>query len=179
MMVTMNLQHEETGTGGGLKPPDGTETEVRATTRLLYRLAVAFAEADTVLAGRLGLGPSDYLAMKHLMTSQSPLGPAELGKLLGISSGSATGLVDRLERAGHIQRRPHPGDRRRLVIQPTPAATQRFLTQLTPLADALDRLAAELTPPQQEIVERFLTQAIATHQDFCRNAEIRGGRPQR
>ena len=76
------------------------------------------AEIDQELARRLGLRPLDHTAMSHIMTSQAPSGPAQLSKRLDISIGSATELVDRLERAAHLIRRPQPQDPRSVVLQP-------------------------------------------------------------
>nr|MDT0660141.1 MarR family winged helix-turn-helix transcriptional regulator [Micromonospora sp. DSM 115978] len=132
----------------------------------LHHLAVASVDVDVVLAERLGLGFTDYLAMKHLMTSPTPMGPVELGKLLGISSGSATGLVDRLERAGHVERHRHPDDRRRQVVLPTDATTRRISAALDPLADLMVRLADEFTPQERIVIERFLTRAVECHHRF-------------
>jgi DNA-binding MarR family transcriptional regulator len=132
----------------------------------LHHLAVASVDVDVVLAERLGLGFTDYLAMKHLLTSPTPMGPVELGKLLGISSGSATGLVDRLERAGHVERHRHPDDRRRQVVQPTDATTRRISAALEPLADRMVRLADEFTSAERAAIERFLTRAVECHREF-------------
>ena len=72
---------------------------------------------------RLGLRPLDNAAMSHTMTSQAPSGPAQLSKRLEISIGSATELVDRLERAAHLIRRPQAQDPRSVVLQPGDAVT--------------------------------------------------------
>jgi DNA-binding MarR family transcriptional regulator len=48
--------------------------------------------------------------------------PTALGVELGLTSGSVTALVDRLERAGHVARVADPGDRRRRAVALTPAA---------------------------------------------------------
>ena len=38
--------------------------------------------------------------------------PSELAKQTGLTSGAATAMLDRLEKAGLIERRPNPTDRR-------------------------------------------------------------------
>jgi DNA-binding MarR family transcriptional regulator len=47
----------------------------------------------------------------------------ELATELGISSGGASKLVDRLEARGHCRRHPNPGDRRSSLLKLTPAGT--------------------------------------------------------
>jgi hypothetical protein len=87
----------------------------------------AGAEVDHALAQRLRLRAIDYAALGHVMEQPGRLGPGELSTLLGISTGSGTELVDRLERAGHLLRHRHPQDRRRLVLDATDSATGQVL----------------------------------------------------
>jgi DNA-binding MarR family transcriptional regulator len=98
----------------------------------LREMMQANAEITRELAQRLGLGVNDMAALDHLLQN-GPIGPAELGALLGMRSASATALVDRLEAAGHVERRPHPTDRRRLVVEPTPHAVEEVLGMIRPL----------------------------------------------
>src|ERR687895_840996 len=72
---------------------------------------LAFAAA---MARRTGLGLSEMAALEHLQHAHGGLTPTELGRRLSLSSGAITALVDRLERTGHVERRPHPPDRRSL-----------------------------------------------------------------
>lgn len=119
----------------------------------------AQADVDRRLAQLLGLRPTDYQALNHVMTAHDPLGPAELSTRLAISTGSGTELVDRLETAGHLERRRHPTDRRRVILQPTPRAVERILGELAPLFSALDDLADAFTLDEQAIVARYLRAA--------------------
>ncbi|WP_146169053.1 MarR family winged helix-turn-helix transcriptional regulator [Actinoplanes italicus] len=134
----------------------------------MHHLAVAAAEMDAAVARRMGLSAGDYLALKHLAVSEEPLGPVELGRLLGLTSGAATGLVDRLEQGGHVQRRPHPSDRRRQTVTVTPQAMQRLVTELQPLAGDIDRAAAALTSDQRRLVAEILAQLAALHRRHAR-----------
>lgn len=119
----------------------------------------ASGEVEHALAQRLGLRPLDYTALGHLTDSSRAWGPAELSAALGISTGSATELVDRLERDGHVARSPHPSDRRRVVLRATEPAVGRLLAELGPLFDGLDDLSEGLSLDEQRVVARFLRAA--------------------
>ncbi|HZG89361.1 MAG TPA: MarR family winged helix-turn-helix transcriptional regulator [Pseudonocardia sp.] len=119
----------------------------------------AAVEVDQVLARRMGLRPLDYAAMTHVMTGGEPIGPNQLSTRLGISTGSATELVDRLEGAGHLRRRRDEHDRRRVALQPTDATVGRILGELGPLFAALDDLAADFTSDERDAVVRYLRRA--------------------
>lgn len=116
----------------------------------------AGADVDRELARRLGLRALDYAALGHVMTADAPLGPVELSARLGISTGSGTELVDRLETAGHVERHRHPQDGRRLVLEAAAPAVGRILDELAPLLGALDELADGFTPQEREVVARYL-----------------------
>ncbi|GIF77843.1 MarR family winged helix-turn-helix transcriptional regulator [Asanoa siamensis] len=132
----------------------------------LHHVAVAAAELDVVLGRRLRLSPGDYLAMKHLMTSEEGLGPVELGALVGLSSGAATGLVDRLERAGHVRRRRHRHDRRRLTVEPTEEAIERTENTLRPLDERLRDVAATYSDAERAAIVRFLHEIAEVYRTF-------------
>jgi DNA-binding MarR family transcriptional regulator len=134
----------------------------------LHRLAVAGAAFDSALARRLGVSPTAYVALKHVMSADTSMGPVELGRLLGMSSGSATALVDRLHASGHLERIPHPRDRRRLLLRSTPWARQRVLAELEPLADEIVELGRTFTAAERHAIVRFLTGAAALHRTHGR-----------
>jgi DNA-binding MarR family transcriptional regulator len=134
----------------------------------LHDLAAATAEVDAAVARRMGLAAGDFLALKHLVVAAGPLGPVELGRMLGITSGAATGLVDRLERAGYARRDRHAGDRRRLAVSATPGARERIVRELRPLADAIDRAAASLDAGRRDAVAEILGSVAALHRRHAR-----------
>jgi DNA-binding MarR family transcriptional regulator len=122
----------------------------------------AAAELDHALAAKIGLRPLDYEAMGHIMNLEgSQLGPVELGHRLGISTGSATELADRLERADHIARVRSGSDRRRVSLVPQAKTVGRILGELGPLFDGLDDIARQFTPDEQLAIQRYLRRAAA------------------
>ncbi|WP_247827375.1 MarR family winged helix-turn-helix transcriptional regulator [Arthrobacter antioxidans] len=141
----------------------------------------AAAEVDQALANRIGLRLGDYSAMGHVMSQEgAPLGPVELGNRLGISTGSATELVDRLERAGHLVRLREGKDRRRVSLRPSEEAVERILTELRPLFDSLDALTDDFTPAEQSAIHRYLRLAAQQLTDFADELgqAVRTERPQ-
>lgn len=134
----------------------------------LHHLAAATAELDATIARRLGLSAGDYLALKHLVVAESPLGPVELSRLLGITSGAASGLVDRLEGAGFVRREPHRLDRRRQVVTATERARMCLVDELQPLTGEIDHVAAALTPDQLRAVTAALLHLADAHRRHAR-----------
>lgn len=107
----------------------------------------------------------DYTALSHISTHE--LGPQALSGRLGISSGSTTELIDRLERAGHIHRRRDLTDRRRITLDATEAAMQRSVAELAPLLGALDALAARFTEKERATITDYLRNAAELMRDYA------------
>jgi DNA-binding MarR family transcriptional regulator len=100
--------------------------------------ATMTSTSDAVAIGeRLGLSAADQRAL-GIVARRGPLTAGTLAQLTGLSPGAVTGLVDRLERAGHVTRAADPGDRRRTLISAVP--NPRAGT-----GEAMARLSAEMT----------------------------------
>src|ERR671935_3121788 len=127
-------------------------TRIRAA---LHRKALADARQRAALARRLGLTDSEVLAVQHLARA-GELTPGQLGTLLQLSSGGTTGLIHRLERAGHVSRYANPRDKRSTVLRLTPAIADWASEAWAPFVAEIGTLAAALSAAEQEVVRRFL-----------------------
>jgi hypothetical protein len=70
---------------------------------------------NAVIAERLKLSLSDLRAW-DLVLLHGPLSHGKLARMIGLSGGAVTALVDRLERAHAVKRDVDPNDRRRTMI---------------------------------------------------------------
>src|SRR5215208_6483285 len=61
--------------------------------------------------GQLGLAPMQAMALRHL-DPESPMPMSALADALRCDNSNVTGITDRLEGAGLVERRPVPNDRR-------------------------------------------------------------------
>lgn len=136
----------------------------------LRELNRAAAQVDHALAQRTGLRALDYAALGHVLEHPDALGPVELSARLGISTGSGTELVDRLERAGHLERHAHPSDRRRRTLRATDHAITQMLGNLAPLFAEIDALAGQFDPEEQEAIARYLRNAAKRMRDYAEEA---------
>ena len=72
----------------------------------------------------LHLSPASGLVLSMLVDEASSLAPNEIADRLIISRASVTGLLDSLERRAYIRRRPHPSDRRMILVDITDEGRQ-------------------------------------------------------
>jgi DNA-binding MarR family transcriptional regulator len=104
-------------------PADDLQADDRqAALFLLRRLTVEVDTFSRGFATAHALHPTDVRALVAMLDATfagEPLGPARLADELSLTSAATTALLDRMERAGHAARRPHPTDRRRTIVEPT------------------------------------------------------------
>lgn len=112
------------------------------------------------MAKVMQMNATDMSAIGEL-TQHGPLGTAELADRLGIRSASATVLVDRLERSGHIRRVRDDSDRRRVRLTETAAARRDSYAAWEPVIETIDDVARSLSPDERTVVCDFLSRVTA------------------
>src|SRR6516162_11506438 len=76
-----------------------------------------------MLAERIGINATDMQCL-NILDYEGPVPAGRLAELTGLTTGAITAAIDRLERAGYVQRVRDPHDRRRVVIEPMPQEEQ-------------------------------------------------------
>lgn len=128
---------------------------------LLQEYAVEAERLSQVFADRHDLHVTDLsalLAVMHADRAGRPLTPGRLGEHLGLSSGAVTAVIDRLERADHVRRRPDGRDRRRVTLHVGDAAGRVGRAFFGPLGTRMDAVLDGYTGAELAVVRRFLTE---------------------
>jgi DNA-binding MarR family transcriptional regulator len=68
------------------------------------------------IARKLGLSVADNECMSFLTIKGGVATPTEIARYTGLTTGSTTAMLDRLEKAGFIARKPNPNDRRGVLV---------------------------------------------------------------
>jgi DNA-binding MarR family transcriptional regulator len=132
--------------------------------RRMIRFIAEVVLYNAAVSSKVGLGASDSQFMTLLQT-YGPLTPRQLAERTGLTSGTVTGVIDRLETHGFVTRKPDPSDRRKVVVTPSFEAIQEKLVPL--YAEQGERLQAVL---ESRSVEELRT-ISAFLQDAIDNAE--------
>ena len=122
--------------------------------QLLVRFFFAQREHLPTLDGELELSPIQCHVL-HLLEPGRPLPMGRLAGMLGCHASNVTGLVDRLEARGVVQRRPSTDDRRIKVLDLTPEGSRlraQMLRRMTTGARPMSRL----TVGQQRTLVKIL-----------------------
>ncbi|NLA64714.1 MAG: MarR family transcriptional regulator [Leucobacter sp.] len=157
-----------------------SEADVKQISELMTALG-ALRDAEQVISEAsqryMQLGGTDMRALHYLIVAGNSgliATPGAIAVHLGISSASTTKLLDRLERAGHVIRSPHPTDRRALAILITPETHEAAMQTVGRQHAKRFHAAARLTPAEREVVIRFLndmTNEIALGSESWSHAE--------
>lgn len=95
-------------------------------TEVVINALVVGAKLSDGLDGVLrpfGLTTGSFNLLQIVAGADGPLTPTEIARRsnVKVTTATVTGLLDTCQRNGLVQRRPHPGDRRRVLVQLTPA----------------------------------------------------------
>jgi DNA-binding MarR family transcriptional regulator len=115
------------------------------------------------LFAEAGLQSGEFDVLATLRRSGEPymLSPTQLYEAMMISSGGMTDRLDRLERAGLVERRPDPRDRRGKLIALTEAGRRVIDETIGRHVANEERLLLSLTRAEQETLDALLRKLIA------------------
>ena len=111
--------------------------------------------ADQVVADYLGLNRTDTRCL-DIIERLDGVSAGRLASEAGLSTGAVTTVLDRLERAGFARRVHDPGDRRRVLVELTPAARRELKELYAPLAAATTRQLQGYTTEEVGLVRDFM-----------------------
>ncbi|MEI5099862.1 MarR family winged helix-turn-helix transcriptional regulator [Streptomyces sp. PmtG] len=124
------------------------------------------AAAGKQLKG-LGLYPGQEFVMMHLWDT-GPVRQSELIKVLELDPSTVTKMLQRLEQAGHVRRRPDPDDRRAVLVEATDTSCG-LLADVERAWGALEeRTLAGLDADERRTLARLLGRVEA---NLCPEAE--------
>jgi DNA-binding MarR family transcriptional regulator len=117
---------------------------------------------DDAAAACLGINRTDLRCIDVLL--QEPEGsaiPARLAERLGISTGSVTALIDRLERLGYVVRAPDPTDRRKVIVRATDKVKEKTWAIYGPIAEEGARMLKGYSVHDLERLIEFMRRSRA------------------
>src|SRR5262249_35109864 len=133
----------------------------------LRALSTEIDRLDQAAADRYGLNRTDMRAL-DILGRAGPLAPTALARLLGLTTGGVTTVLDRLEKAGDICRKPDPRDRPPQAVETTQATAARDEEVFGALIRGTRALLADYTEDQLLVIRGFLDrvrQLTAAHAD--------------
>lgn len=136
-----------------------TKTDLRK--RALTAVAeygVNLTRFRNAMSERMGFNVTDMECLR-LLFLKGIATPSELARFTGLTSGATTAMLDRLEKAGLIERRPNPDDRRGTLIAPVKSGAETVASWFESARKAQDELISSYSEKELETIsdafERF------------------------
>lgn len=107
------------------------------------------------LAKKLGLNLTESLCLT-ILGIKSVSTPTELARYIGLTTGSTTALLDRLEKRRFILRKPNPDDRRGVIVEIDETYAKTAQELVAGIQKAHRQLIASYSEEELEIIADFL-----------------------
>jgi DNA-binding MarR family transcriptional regulator len=136
-----------------------TTAEAREASGLLWELMLKERALFVAAMGELDLTPVQGIVLRRLDPDR-PTPMNELAEALSCDASNVTGLVDRLEARGFLERRAAPGDRRVKTLALTAEGNEmrrRVLERMSRPPESIARLSAR----DQRALRDILRRAVA------------------
>ncbi|MFF8317011.1 MarR family winged helix-turn-helix transcriptional regulator [Streptomyces bobili] len=124
------------------------------------RYVAAFALFNQAVADRLGLHPTDLQCLNLLSLEREPVTTGRVAELTGLTTGSATRLVDRLEKAGYVVRKRDAADRRRVLVATVPERIAEFGRTWERLGGDWSPLFEDLDDAELAVIVRHMRRTV-------------------
>lgn len=98
------------------RPPAERNELIGALTLAVRKVIVETVLRFEKIAQRMGINATDMQCL-NILDFEGPVTAGRLAELTGLTTGAMTTAIDRLEKAGYVQRVRDPQDRRRVVVQ--------------------------------------------------------------
>jgi len=141
-------------------PPPSDRRDDRQT--LLWRALGALRSLSAIVelytqatADRMGVNTTDVQCLNIIHELGTPTA-GEVAAKTGLTSGSVTGVLDRLERAGYVERLHDPADRRRVRVRPTAKAGELAEQVFLPMLRAVGESYAGYSDDELRLFVAFL-----------------------
>ncbi len=116
-------------------------------TRLLIEFYEKFSSWEHGVVKESGLSLPQMHTLE-ILGADGDLRMTELAAKMGITTGSLTVLVDRLERGGFVARKPHETDRRSIRVGLTPEGERLFVEHHKLHAQLTQEILCALSPEE-------------------------------
>jgi DNA-binding MarR family transcriptional regulator len=129
---------------------------------------------DREVARLLGVNETGLRCLEILVQDVPEATPRLLADRLGLTTGSVTSMLDRLEKAGYVTRSPHPSDRRKVIVRATETAARRAWELMGPVVAAgQQQLLARYSADQLDLIAGFLARARELQQTHTQSLRQR------
>jgi len=110
-------------------------------------------------AAKNGLSVTDAKSISAL-TQEGSMTAGELAARLSLTTGAATGIIDRLEKLRLVHRQPDQADRRRVIVVPNLTRIHQLSNVYQSIGDTFNRAMEQFSDAELEFLTRYFELSI-------------------
>ena len=129
--------------------------QLSAVMRSMIRRDLAAHRHRSRLSRDLGVSDEEMLVLLHLAEHGAST-QGRLASFIGLSRSGMGAMLQRLESAELILRRPDPADKRVRLVDVSPGLRARIVSAHADLSAGVDELLAAYSPAEQQALEQLL-----------------------
>lgn len=126
------------------------------------KLYTSIDRLDAKASAIAGVSRNDLRCLN--MLAEAPTKPSAIALELGLTTGSVTTLLDRLEKANFARRDRDPDDRRGVIVHPTQHLFQTLGPVYRSVAIEIERIAATYSDADRAAAVRHLSDASSAYE---------------
>ncbi len=149
-----------------VKPQDDQNELADRIIASMTDLAGALGRLNDMIAQQLGIAQTDLLCL-HVLNRAGASTAGALSAQLGRSTGAVTHMIDRLEEAGYVRRKPDPTDRRRVLVEASAPGLERIASFYDGMDARSRRLMATFSHEQLTAIHAFLLGSNESAAEEC------------
>jgi DNA-binding MarR family transcriptional regulator len=149
-----------------VKPQDSQNELADRIIASMTDLAGALGRLNDLIAQQLGIAQTDLLCL-HVLNRAGASTAGALSVQLGRTTGAVTHMIDRLEEAGYVRRRPDPQDRRRILVEALAPGVERIASFYDGMDARSRRLMAAFSGEQLAAIHTFLLGSYESATEEC------------
>src|SRR5580704_15382850 len=158
---------------GGSMSRDHRAALIAALTDQMRDSATRAVMVHQAIAERFGLNSTDLKCL-DLARNERQLTAGRLAELTGMSTSAITTVLDRLERAGVIERTADPADRRKVIVTPTHRHEEARAAVFAELGERFGAVLGDYDDRELELMTDFLRRLNAVSYTLTRSLPGRG-----
>jgi DNA-binding MarR family transcriptional regulator len=141
-------------------PSEGSDARselLQALIRAIYESSTAAVFFHSAIGETVGLGATDEKTL--LILSGGPLTVGEIAQHTGLTSASATSLIDRLERKGFVERVRDVQDRRKVIVQVNEQKLAEMMQAFSTFSGLFDDFLDSYSDEQLATITDFISKS--------------------
>jgi DNA-binding MarR family transcriptional regulator len=160
-----------TATREGTRPRSPREGDlVERVDVAVRRMGAQSVITSRTVAERFGMHMTD-LEVLDLIFLRGAVSAGELADATGLTSGSVTALIDRLAKAGYVERCDDPSDRRKILVRIRHDNIEPIKATYLSMQKRMFALWSSFEPRDLEVIIDFITRSTELAADHCKGLQ--------